>query len=238
VAPRYAVLAFALLAWAIPTLLFPIIVALLAPFARIAVSKAVIGSGPRLLRRQIGATACELRLVPLSSYVSALGMNPYEDEDDVADALREFPPDRMLWRDAPRLRRTLAVVLAPRLATFAIASVLVGRASVIAVAGRAVVATLEGAVSPLSTVPTLLEDARAALSHDGAVAYIGLALAVSLGVSVFLLPGDLQQTLQRSTTSENAKLEAKLHAMKLLIMLAVLALWLVGTVAWLVRGAG
>jgi hypothetical protein len=87
-------------------------------------------------------------------------------------------------------------------------------------------------------MPALLEDARAALSHDGPVAYVGLALAVSLGLTLLLLPGDLQQTLQGPTTSANAKLEAKLHAVKLLIMLAVLAVWLVGAMAWLARGVG
>lgn len=219
-----------------PTLLFPLVVALLAPFARIAVLEAVVGSGPRLLRRQIGPTAWELRLLPLSSYVRALGMNPYDDEEDAARTLVESFPGRRLWRDAPRLRRTLAVVVAPRLVTFALASALVGPARVFAVAARTLPAIVEGALGPLSAAPALLEEARVALSHDGALAYTGLALATWLGASLLLLPSELQQTLQGPTTSEKAKAQAKLHAVKLVITLGLLGAWLVGAAAWLVRG--
>jgi hypothetical protein len=232
---RASLIAVAVLSSTIPIASFPAVAMALARFARVALTDAALGIGPRLFATRVGPTKIIVRLVPINSWVRAAGQNPYETPEDAAAALGAFPRDRVLWRDAPRLRKVLAFVVAPRLAVVGVALVPLGPSRVARATLAGVVQIVTGALGPLSTARALLDAGAATLAREGALVVAAIVLCKWLSVSLLSLPGDLVTTLSRSDA--NAKTTAKLAVVQLFVFLAVFLSWLVAAVAWLASGA-
>src|SRR5262249_23171059 len=152
----------------------------LAAFARVAVRKISIGLGPRIVTRG----RFELKLIPFTSYVVFAGMNPYETEEERSQPL---PEGRVRWTEASRARRVV-LVLAWRIATFAIVFLLLGPSRAPLSFGRGIVQVAGGAIAPFARGAPLVHGAVNVAIREGLVVFFAVVLAKFLAISLLGLP--------------------------------------------------
>jgi hypothetical protein len=192
----------------------------LAPFARVLVERAALGVGPRLFVLRVAGVPLEICAFPSSSHVVVNGMAPVEAED----ATRP-PPPLVPWLEAPRLRRVLVFVVAPRLAAFALPAAVLDVPRAWGAVTRGVVEVVHGAVGPLSAGQVILRGGAGILAREGAVALAMVAICKWLAFGMLTLPTDLAPAVAR--THDRRVLVARIVA-----MVAVLAAWAAWAVAW------
>jgi multisubunit Na+/H+ antiporter MnhB subunit len=193
----------------------------LAPFARVLVERAALGVGPRLFTLRVAGVPIEIRAVPASSYLVVLGMSPLTPED----APRP-PPPLVLWLEASRLRRVLAFVIAPRLATFGVAAAVLGLPRAGGAVARGVVEVIQGALAPLSTGALVLRSGAGVLAREGVATFAMVALCKWLAFSLLTLPTDVAPAVARTH-------ERRVGVARVVAMLGVFAVWAAWAVAWI-----
>jgi hypothetical protein len=210
--------------------IFTMVAMALAGFARIELAQVVFGLGPRIATGRAGGTSVELRAVPISSYIMAVGQSPYGPE--AAAEPGRLRPGRVSWREASPLRRALAFVAAPRLAVFVLASLVLGpqRAGLASVRGAA--QYVRGALGPLSDGRALIDAGLDLLTREGAVVLAAVVLCKWIGFSLLALPSDLAGAVDSSLAA--ALLIARVRAVVFFVFLAMAVSWIVAGVGWVV----
>lgn len=221
---KFCVTAAILAAALLGSVLFLAIGVALAPFARVAVKRAVFGVGPRILAARIGPTPLEIRAIPTSSHLEIHGM--LSDEQDVV-----LPPPLVLWFEASPLRRALVFVFTPRIALLVIAAAILGPTRACGAVARGCAEILAGAIAPLSTARTILEAGAGILGREGIIALAAVAICKWLSLGLITLPMDLPPALMRQHSRRLGI--ARFFAM--LALFCVFIAWAVAWIAWITR---
>jgi hypothetical protein len=227
VALRIELLVACLGAMLLAMAIFPVVATALAKFARVELAHVVFGSGTKLFARRVGPTMFELRLVPMQSWIKAVGQGVYQPADHVEPPLR---PGRVAWREASRARRVLAFVVAPRLVVFTVAAIGLGLARAGEALARGVAQLVTGAIGPFSTARAILDAGVDILAREGAWVVVAIALAKWVAFSVLTLPGDLAGAMDASEAQGRSI--AKVRVALMLLFFAIAASWLLALVAW------
>lgn len=188
-------------------------------WARVKVDEVRVGFGPALLKRHIRGISLVIALLPLGAYATIRGMNPYVEAEPPE-------PPLQLWGNAPKGRRILGLLLAPRLLPFVVGSALVGPRVFVEAAVTGVGDLFAALHAPLP----LLDRAAEQLHARGFVALIGLAVAKLLSWHLLQLVPDLGRVFAR-----DQKTAAKIFAVVQLAMLGIGVAWLVGVVRWSIQ---
>jgi len=196
---------------------FLVIALPLASFARVAISKAALGFGPRLFSFVVAGTHVELKLLPFTSYAQSVGGNPYLDEEPPA-------PPRLLWPDASPWLRAVVFVIAPRLALLPVPLVVLGPWRTMSAIARG----FSDVLSAFSGGGAALVRGAEVLAHEGLLTLFALAVCKASALALLLLPTDLLGIGTRGMATFS-KTIAKVRAV---VMLATLALWVAWLVAW------
>lgn len=196
---------------------------LVAPWARVAVEKVVLGFGPALLTRIARGVRVELRLVPLTAYLTFVGGNP------IGEPPPPPPPPRVLWLEASPLRRVAAFVVAPRVLTLTIAALVLGPVRAV----TAVATGLRDLPAAFYGARPLLDAAADTLAREGFVTLAAVALCKTVSVGLVALPTDTAHAAARRHGDGLGKVRAAL----MLATLVLLVAWLVAVARWAIARA-
>ena len=185
-------------------------------WARVKVDEVRVGFGPALVKRVVRGIPIVIALLPLSAYATIRGMNPYVEAEPPEPPLE-------LWANAPKGRRILGLLLAPRLLPFVVGAALVGPRAFVEAAVTGVGDYFGALHAPLP----LLDRAAEQLHARGFAALIGLALAKLLAWHLLQLVPDLGRVFSRDEKSS-----AKIFALVQLAMMGIGIAWVVGFVRW------
>jgi hypothetical protein len=168
--------------------LFLLTATTLAPLAKVHIEHMVLGFGWKLVSFTARGRIFELRVLPVSAYAMAYGLGlEYQGvpPEALAEELRRRGvTDAVPWYQAPRVARALALAVAPRLASFVVASAVLGFRGAFDGVARGTAGALRGAVHPLSAAPAILASGQEALIQRGLVIVATLAMCVLIGVSL------------------------------------------------------
>lgn len=198
------------------SVLFLLIALPLAPAARVLATKATLGFGPRLFSVDV----VDVKLFPFTSWASFAGMNPYEEE----------PPAPawpfLLWLDAPRGRRLLLLVLAPRFAAALFPLFVLGPARTWAAIGRGVPQIFAG----FGWGRPLLER----VAQEPWVTLVALVFCKALAFSLVNLPFDFVQGIATRSMDRIQKALAKVRGLMMFVIMAAAVAWLVTWIRWMI----
>ncbi|NOU26431.1 MAG: hypothetical protein HOO96_00880 [Polyangiaceae bacterium] len=228
----FLVLACLCVAGLLAAVLFAAVTFALTPFARVFASKVVVGFGPRLLSRRVRGTEIELRLVPFLSSVDLVGANPFATPEEIARASVEMPAGRLRWTEAPRWRRVVAFVVAPRAVVVALPVLFLGPARTFHHVVSGIGEIFAGAVSPFDTARRILVAAAFVVTSEGVPTLVALCLCKMTSFAILGLPADLPFAMVRAPNQT----VAKLRAVWMLVWFVPYAAWIVAWVAWALRG--
>jgi hypothetical protein len=206
---------------------FVTVVAALAPWARIALGRVVIGLGPAVVETSVRGTEVVIRAVPLNAFVEPIGNELTADEP----SKWEVPPGRVAALRASPWRRAVVFSFAPRLAILVLPFLVLGPARGARAWLDGFVDIARGAIGPFSTARELLDSAVATHAAEGYVTLVALTLCKQAAFDFLMLPGSLAGATRTGHKTTRPSVVALLAPFAPLIVGLV---WLTAIIGWLV----